>query len=126
MTRLRLARLSLVVAIVVGVPAAFGAGAAKAPAGKLVPITPTEAAWAARAKAEYPTNMCIISDDKLGGDMGEPIDMIYRQDGKADRLITFCCKDCISEFTENPGKFLQLLDAAAAKKSGKPSEHKHP
>src|SRR6266542_3209158 len=65
----------------------------KAAGGQLVPVTEKDAAWLAKAKAEYPTNMCVVSDDKLGSDMGKPADFIYRQEGKADRLVSFCCKD---------------------------------
>jgi hypothetical protein len=90
---------------------------AKAPAGKLVPITEKDAAWAAKAKAEYPVTACVVSDDKLeDGDMGKPVDYIYRQEGKPDRLIRFCCKDCLKDFNENPAKYLKTLDDAQAKK----------
>src|SRR5882672_5215403 len=69
-----------------------GQNEAKAPAGKLVPITEKDTAWAAKAKAEYPMTACLVSDDKLGGDMGKPQDYIYRVAGAPDRLIRFCCK----------------------------------
>lgn len=98
---------------------------AKAPAGKLVPITDKDTAWAAKAKAEYPTEMCVVSDDKVGDDHGTPVDMIYRVAGKPDRLISFCCKDCVKEFNEDPQKFLKVLDNAAAKKKDAHSEHEH-
>ena len=98
---------------------------AKAPAGQLVPITEKDAAWAAKAKAEYPTNMCVVSGDKLGADMGKPIDYIYRQEGKTDRLITFCCKDCVKDFNKEPAKYLKLLDEAGTKSGDAHAEHKH-
>ena len=41
--------------------------------GQLVPVTEKDAAWIAKAKAEYPTTACIVSGDKLGGDMGSPL-----------------------------------------------------
>jgi hypothetical protein len=97
---------------------------AKAPAGKLVPITEKEAAWAAKAKKEYPTAVCVISDDKLG-DHGDVMDMIYRQDGKPDRLISFCCQDCVDDFNQNPQTALKALDDLDAKKKNPQSEHKH-
>jgi hypothetical protein len=116
--------LNLVLALAVSILASSVALAAddhkdpKAPAGQLVPIMDKDAAWAAKAKAEYPVTSCVVSDDKLeGGDMGKPVDLIYRQEGKPDRLIRFCCKDCLKDFNENPAKYLKILDEAAAAKA---------
>ena len=95
----------------------------KAPTGQLVPITAKEAAWAAKAKAEYPVTACVVSDDKLeGGDMGKSVDLIFRQEGNPDRLIRFCCKDCLKDFNENPAKYLKTLDEAATAKAKNPSK----
>lgn len=93
--------------------------------GQLVPVTDKDAAWVAKAKAEYPTTACVVSEDKLGGDMGKPVDFIYRADGKADRLVTFCCKDCVKDFNKDPEKYLKVLDEAAAKKGDSTPEHHH-
>lgn len=97
-----------------------------APAGHLVPITDKDGAWVAKAKAEYPTTTCLVSGEKLGGDMGDSIDYIYREEGKPDRLISFCCKDCVGNFNKNPQKYLKVLDAAKAPAKDKaPAEHHH-
>ena len=93
--------------------------------GQLVPVTEKDAAWLAKAKAEYPTTACIVSEDKLGGDMGKPVDFIYRVEGKPDRLITFCCKDCIKDFDKDPEKYLKILDGAAKKVGDAHGKHKH-
>ncbi len=97
--------------------------------GQLVPVTEKDAAWVAQAKAEYPTTACVVSDDKLGGDMGKPADFIYREAGKPDRLIRFCCKDCVKDFNKTPAKYLGMLDQAAAKKGDQgheaQGEHHH-
>ena len=86
--------------------------------GALVAVTEKDAAWLATAKAEYPSSVCVVSKDKLeGGDMGKPQDFIYRQEGKPDRLIRFCCKDCVRDFNKDPAEYLEKLDAAASKKS---------
>lgn len=88
--------------------------------GQLVKVdAKTDAAWLAKAMAEYPTSVCVVSNDKLGGDMGLPQDYIYREAGKPDRLVRFCCKDCLKDFGDDSAKFLGLIDAAAAKKSKK-------
>jgi hypothetical protein len=46
--------------------------------------------------------------------MGEPIDFIYKKEGQPDRLVKFCCKQCIGKFKRDPAKYLAKLDAAAA------------
>jgi hypothetical protein len=74
-----------------------------------------DAAWLAKAKAEYPLKACVVSNEEIGGGMGEGIDFVYQQEGKPDRLVRFCCKDCVSDFKKEPAKYLRLIDEAAAK-----------
>lgn len=70
------------------------------------------------AKSSYPLATCVVSDDKLeAGTMGGPVDYIYKQAGKPDRLVRFCCKDCIKDFEKEPAKYLKKLDEAAAAKA---------
>lgn len=71
----------------------------------------------AEAKAAYPLTVCVVSGDKLGGDMGLPVDYLYKEKGKPDRLVRFCCKDCIADFEKEPAKYLQKIDEAAAAKA---------
>ena len=76
------------------------------------------------AKAAYPLTTCLVSGDKLS-EMGTPIDYIYKQPGKPDRLVRFCCKDCIEEFEKEPAKYLKKIDdAAAAKAKESPTDRK--
>lgn len=56
---------------------------------------------------DYALTTCVISDDKLGGDMGPPIAIEYE-----GREIQFCCKDCIDEFLKDPKTALAKIDAA--------------
>ena len=83
----------------------------------------------ADAKAAYPLTTCVVSGDKLGGDMGAPVDYVYKEKGKPDRLVRFCCKDCIADFEKEPAKYLKKLDEAAAGKTpvkaDEGSAHKH-
>lgn len=102
----------------------MGAMAAKA-SGQLVAVTEKDTAWVAKAKAEYPTDVCVVSDDKLGADMGKPVDYLYRVEGKSDRLVTFCCKDCVKDFNKDPAKYLKMLDDAAARNADAHGGHKH-
>lgn len=79
-----------------------------------VPAAP-DAAWLAQAKAAYPLKTCVVSDETIGGGMGEGIDYVYQQAGRPDRLVRFCCKDCRKDFDKEPAKYLKLIDEAAAK-----------
>lgn len=80
-----------------------------------------DAAWLAQAKAVYPLKTCVVSDEEFGGSMGEPIDYVYQQAGKPDRLVRFCCKSCLKDFNKVPAKYLKVIDEAAAK-AGKNSQ----
>ena len=75
----------------------------------------------AKAKTTYPLTTCVVSGEPLtDGDMGPPIDYVYKQEGKPDRLVLFCCKMCIGKFKKDPAKYLkQIDDAAAAPKAAK-------
>ena len=97
--------------------AKHGKATAPAAAGKLEKITEKDTAWAAKARASYPLKVCLTSDEALGS-MGDNAEFIYREKGKPDRLVIFCCAGCSDDFLAAPAKFLAKLDAAA-KKSAK-------
>ncbi len=63
-------------------------------------------------KESYPLDFCIVSGDKLGGDMGKTIDVTI-----GNRLYRVCCKGCIKSLHETPLKYQSMLDDALA---GKP------
>ncbi|MEI6105726.1 MAG: hypothetical protein WCR49_01830 [Opitutae bacterium] len=88
------------------------ANADQAPANK---SAAPDAAWLAQAKAAYPLKTCVVSDEVIGGGMGDGIDYVYKQAGRPDRLVRFCCKDCRKDFDKEPAKYLKLIDEAAAK-----------
>jgi YHS domain-containing protein len=58
----------------------------------------------------YPLKTCVVSGDKLGGDMGKPYTFVYK-----GREIELCCKDCRKDFDKNPTKFIKKLEAAEKK-----------
>jgi len=107
-------KLSLLLALLVsaGLTPAF-ADHDHAHADKAAPAAP-DAAWLAKAKAEYPLKACVVSNEEIGG-MGEGIDFVYQQESQPDRLVRFCCKDCVNDFKKEPAKYLKLIDEAAAK-----------
>ena len=75
------------------------------------------AEWVAKAKAGYPLTTCVVSGEKLeGGDMGGAQDYVFRREGQPDRLVRFCCHDCVKDFSGDPEKFLLEIDAAAKAK----------
>lgn len=119
-----MAALALTLALVAaGGPRAQGAGQdASGPApGLLVPVSDkTDAAWLAQARANYPLSVCSVSGDKLGdAKMGKAHDYVFKQDGKPDRLVRFCCSDCVKDFNKDPAKYLKIIDEAAAKAGAK-------
>jgi hypothetical protein len=103
-TKLILPLLALVAGLVLN---AFAAPAA----GRLDEPTDKDTAWLAKARADYPLKVCVISDEKLGS-MGEPTDLIYRAEGQPDRLVRFCCESCIKDFNKDPAAALKRIDAA--------------
>ncbi|PTY08264.1 hypothetical protein DB347_01380 [Opitutaceae bacterium EW11] len=92
------------------------APAASVSAGKLIPAKEVSADWLKQAQAAYPSDECFVSGEKLAGDMGGPVDYVWRQEGKPDRLVRFCCNHCVKDFKKAPEKYLKQIDEAAAKK----------
>jgi len=65
--------------------------------------------------ASYPLKTCVVSGDKLD-EMGDTVRYTYKQAGKPDRVVFFCCKDCVKDFEKDPAKYVAKLDAAAKAK----------
>jgi hypothetical protein len=98
--------------------AAPSKGQADAKVGQLIKVTEKDAAWAAKERANYPLDVCVSSDEKLGS-MGKSPEYIYRVTGKPDRLVVFCCAGCDEDFLKDPEKHFAKIDAATAGKAGK-------
>ena len=58
----------------------------------------------------YPLKTCVVSDEKFGGDMGEPY--VFTHEG---REIKLCCKSCLKDFKKDPAKYVKKIDAAERK-----------
>ena len=85
----------------------------------------TTAVDSAEAVAAYPLTTCVVSGDALGeGDMGPPIDYIYKAAGKPDRLVRLCCKSCIRDFKKDPDAYLETIDNAAKSLEKRENENK--
>lgn len=54
----------------------------------------------------YPLETCVVSGEPLHG-MGEPVDMLVN-----GQLVRLCCNHCKMQFSEQPAKYLEKIDAA--------------
>ena len=66
----------------------------------------------------YTLKTCIVSGDKLNGDMGDPYVYVYKDKKIKDdpgREIKFCCKSCLKDFNKDPQGYLKKVDEAEAK-----------
>ncbi len=58
----------------------------------------------------YILKTCIVSGEKLGGDMGEPYSFVFE-----GREIKFCCKGCLKDFKKDSAKYVKQIALAEAK-----------
>lgn len=65
---------------------------------------------AAKKVKAYTLKTCVVSDEKFGGDMGEPFVFIHN-----GREIKLCCKDCKKDFDKETAKFIAKLEKAEKK-----------
>ncbi len=65
----------------------------------------------------YTLKTCIVSDEKLNGDMGKPY--VFDFQGQEIKL---CCKGCLKDFQKDPAKYLKkLADAQKGAKEKAPT-----
>ena len=64
---------------------------------------------AAKAKP-YPLKTCVVSDEKFGGDMGDPYVFTYQ-----GREVKLCCKGCLEDFNKEPAKYVKKMEAGEKK-----------
>ncbi len=82
------------------------------------PLARAEDAPAAAKPKPYTLKVCPVSDEKLGGDMGEAFVFVYgKTKDSAGREIKLCCKSCQKDFDKNPKKYLKKIDTAEAKEA---------
>jgi hypothetical protein len=69
----------------------------------------------------YPLNTCVVSGEKLGGDMGKPY--VFVEQGQEVKL---CCKSCLKDFKKDPAKYLkQIAEAKTGSKAAAPAAQAH-
>jgi len=84
------------------------------PADKPAAPAAPDAASLAKAKTDYPLKTCVVSEEDIGGAMGDGFDYVYKQEGQPDRLVRFCCEMCVPKFKKDPAKYLKKIDDATA------------
>jgi hypothetical protein len=67
----------------------------------------------AKKAKPYPLKTCLVSGEKLDGDMGKPY--VFVHEGQEFKL---CCKGCLKDFNKEPAKFVKQL-AEEQKKAAK-------
>ncbi|CAN5384567.1 hypothetical protein BH09SUM1_BH09SUM1_03400 [soil metagenome] len=61
-----------------------------------------------KEKGDYPLTTCVITGEKLGAsEEMKPIDYVYN-----NRLVRFCCANCVSEFNKDPKTALKKINDA--------------
>jgi hypothetical protein len=59
----------------------------------------------------YPLKTCVVTDEKFGGEMGDPY--VFTHEG---REVKLCCKGCLKDFNREPAKYVKKMKAAEKKK----------
>ncbi|MBU6402394.1 MAG: hypothetical protein KGS61_18910 [Verrucomicrobia bacterium] len=75
-----------------------------------VPLSARAGDDAGKKLKPYPLKTCVVSGEKLGGDMGDPYVFSYQ-----GREIKLCCKDCLKKFNKDPKAYLKKIEAAEKK-----------
>jgi len=57
----------------------------------------------------YPLTNCVVSGEKLGGDMGAPVQFAYQ-----GQEIKFCCAMCQPKFLKDPDTYMKKIKEAQA------------
>ncbi len=68
---------------------------------------------------DYPLTTCLVSGEKLGDEMGAPINYVA-----GTQLVEFCCKGCIKKFEKNPAQYLGKLSQTTQPQDSH-SNHNH-
>ena len=87
---------ALVISALIAICAQLGLMAADKPAEKPKP---------------YPLKLCVVSDEKFGGDMGDPYVFTYQ-----GREVKLCCKGCLGDFNKEPAKYVKKMEVGEKKK----------
>jgi hypothetical protein len=59
----------------------------------------------------YPLKTCVVTDEKFGGDMGDPY--VFTE---ANQEVKLCCKSCLKDFNKDKAKYMKKIAAGDKKK----------
>jgi hypothetical protein len=123
----------LVLAALVAIPSALRADGTnsggratqmKMSSAELAKIVTGTNAVASNKPIPYPLTTCVVSGEKLGGDMGPPIVFVYQDAAKGiNQEIKFCCPMCKPDFLKDPDKYMKIIQAAEAKAKAKDAKN---
>ena len=82
----------------------------------------TNSVAAATKPVPYPLGTCIVSGEKLGGDMGPPIVFVY-SNKVVNQEVKFCCPMCKPKFIADPDKYMKIIKEAQAKAKAKDAKN---
>jgi hypothetical protein len=83
----------------------------------------TNSAAASNSKpVPYPLKTCIVSGEKFGGDMGDPVVFVY-SNKDVNQEVKFCCPMCKPKFLADPDKYLKIIHDAEAKAKAKDAKN---
>jgi hypothetical protein len=93
----------------------------------LIAISPTSRADGTDAAASakptpYPLDTCVVSGEKFGGDMGDPVVFIYQTNG-INQEVKLCCPMCKPKFLKDPDKYMKIIRDAEAKTKTKDAKN---
>lgn len=95
----------------------YGAGCALAVAAL---VAPALAGGEAEKAKPYPLKTCVVSGEKLDGDMGKPYVFTYQ-----GQEIKLCCKSCLKDFNKEPAKYIKKLEEAEKAPPKNAHAHQH-
>jgi len=82
-------------------------------------VAALDAAIIATQRATYPSEVCVVSGEKLGS-MGDPVEKVV-----GNRLVRLCCESCLDDLEADPAAYIAKLDAAvvAVQSAAYPADH---
>ena len=87
----------------------------------VVAFAPRGLAEASSVKVKpYPLNICLVSGERLDGDMGKPYVFTYKE-----QEFKLCCPACKKDFDKDPARYAKKLAAAERQAKGAAVKSEH-
>ena len=69
--------------------------------------------------SDYPLEVCVVSGESLE-EWGDPVNVVYN-----NRLVRFCCDECVKDFLKEPHTYLEKLDKGITPEKSTSQQHDH-